>query len=380
MGLGAGLMYLFDRDRGPRRRALLRDKIIHALRRAGELCDKGARDLSHRIRGLYAELRPCRGTATGLHDLLVERVRAKMGRFTSHAHAIEVSAQGGRVSLHGPILANEVQALISAVASVPGVSAIDNHLEVHQDASGVPALQGGSRRTGERFDIQRESWAPSTRLVVAAVGGGLALYRLTRRDQRGATLGAAGAVLLLRALANRPFFRLLGIGAGRQAIEFQKTITVRAPLEDVFEFWMNFENFPRFMAHLCEVKRLGEGRYRWVAKGPVGIPMSWDAEVTRVIPNKVIVWRSVPGAAIRNAGIVHFEQNPDGTTRLDIRMSYNPPAGVIGHAVASLFGADPKHAMDEDLVRFQSILEQGKTTAHGEEVHFSEVAGHGSSA
>ncbi len=79
-------------------------------------------------------------------------------------------------------------------------------------------------------------------------------------------------------------------------------------------------------------------------------------------------------AAIENAGIARFEANPDGSTRLDIRMSYNPPAGALGHLIASMFGADPKHAMDEDMVRFQSILERGKTTAHGEEVRFADLA------
>jgi uncharacterized membrane protein len=76
---------------------------------------------------------------------------------------------------------------------------------------------------------------------------------------------------------------------------------------------------------------------------------------------------------VHNAGVVRFEENQDGSTRLDIRLSYNPPAGALGHVVASLFGADPKHAMDEDLVRFQSLLEQGKTTVRGEEVRLGDL-------
>jgi uncharacterized membrane protein len=379
IGLGAGLMFLLDRDRGPRRRALLRDQIVHALRRARELLDKGARDLNHRIRGIAAELRPRANEAKVSDDQLALRVRAKMGRYTSHARAIEVKAQDGHVSLHGPILASEEKPLVAAVAAVPGVTSVDNHLEIHQDADGVPALQGGASGSSERDGPAQESWAPSTRLLALALAGGLCAYGLSRRSRRGALLGALGALVLLRDLANRPLPRLFGVGAGRRAIEFQKAVTVRAPVDDVFDFWMNFENFPRFMAHLKEVKKLGEGRYRWVAMGPAGLGVSWDAEVTQLIPNKVLAWRSEPGAAIKNAGVIRFDTNPDGSTRMDIRMSYNPPGGAIGHAVASLFGADPKRAMDEDLVRFQSILEQGKTTAHGEEVRFAEVAGQGSS-
>jgi uncharacterized membrane protein len=379
MGLGAGLMFLLDRERGPRRRALLRDQLVHGLRRAGKFFDKASRDLNHRIRGLYEELRPRPGETPIPDDRLISRVRAKLGRYSSHARAIDVKAQGGQVSLHGPILASEVQPLLAAVATVPGVTHVVNNLEVHWDADAVSALQGGASRNSEPASAARKSWAPSTRLLGFALAGGLVAYGLSHRSRRGALLGTVGALLLLRDLENQPLLRLFGIGAGTRAIEFQKTLTVRAPVDDVFEFWMNFENFPRFMAHLTEVKKLGEGLYRWVAIGPAGIKVSWDAEVTQVVPNKLIAWRSVPGSAIKSEGVVRFDANPDGNTRVSIRMSYNPPGGVIGHAVASLFGADPKHAMDEDLVRFQSIIEQGKTTAHGQEVRFAEVAGAGSS-
>jgi uncharacterized membrane protein len=102
--------------------------------------------------------------------------------------------------------------------------------------------------------------------------------------------------------------------------------------------------------------------------------VSWEGEIETLEPEQLLAWRSLPGSVVQNAGVARFEENPDGSTRLDIRLSYNPPAGALGHAVASLFGADPKHAMDEDLVRFQSLLEQGKTTVHGEEVRLGDLA------
>lgn len=377
IGLGAGLMFLLDRDRGPRRRALLRDQVVHGLRRAKKFFGKASRDLDHRLHGLYAELRPRPEEAAIPDDRLVSRVRAKLGRATSHPHAIEVKAQSGQVSLHGPILASDVSPLLTAVAAVPGVTQVVNNLDVYPDADSVPALQGSARRNGEPPSPAQETWAPSTRLVAFALAGWLAAHGLSRRSPRGALLGVAGALLLLRDLANRPLPRLFGVGVGTRAIEFQKTVTVRAPIEDVFELWMNFEYFPRFMAHLCDVTKLDEGLYRWVARGPADIKVSWDAEVSHVVPNKLIAWRSMPGSAIKNEGVVRFDATPDSSTRVSIRMSYNPPGGAIGHAVAWLFGADPRHAMDEDLVRFQSILEQGKTTAHGQEVRFAEVAGQG---
>jgi uncharacterized membrane protein len=76
----------------------------------------------------------------------------------------------------------------------------------------------------------------------------------------------------------------------------------------------------------------------------------------------------MPGEAVRHSGVVHFEETQDGATRIDIRLTYKPPAGALGHAVAALFGSDPKRALDEDMVRLKSLLEHGKTTAHGQPV------------
>jgi uncharacterized membrane protein len=252
---------------------------------------------------------------------------------------------------------------------VPGVTAVHDELERHTREELIPALQGE-----RRLPVRGDRWTPVARIAAGALGGGLTLWGLARRDRVGALGLAAGTALLVRDVADRPLRRVLGIGAGRRAVDFHKTIHVRAPVADVFAFFANVVNFPRFMSHVKEVRRLGDRRYHWVASGPAGIPVGWTGEISELVPNVVLAWRSVPGSIIQNAGIARFEENPDGTTRLDLRMSYNPPAGALGHLVASLFGADPKHAMDEDLVRFQSLLEQGKTTAHGAEIYFEDVA------
>jgi len=127
------------------------------------------------------------------------------------------------------------------------------------------------------------------------------------------------------------------------------------------------------MSHLKEV-RPKNGRSHWVAAGPAGISISWDAEITEQRPNQLLAWSSVPSSTIRTEGRVRFDTEPDGRTRVSIRMSYCPPAGVLGHAVACLFGADPKSEMDDDLVRLKSLLEVGKTRAHGVPVTREQVA------
>jgi uncharacterized membrane protein len=144
-------------------------------------------------------------------------------------------------------------------------------------------------------------------------------------------------------------------------------------VDTVFDLWSNFENFPRFISHVREVRRQNDRRSQWVVAGPAGAPIRWDTETTVFVPNELIAWRTVPGSAVQHAGTVRFEPSPAGT-RVHIEMSYNPPGGALSHGVAVLFGTDPKRAMDDDLVRFKSLVEEGKATAHGRTVRREDVA------
>jgi uncharacterized membrane protein len=140
----------------------------------------------------------------------------------------------------------------------------------------------------------------------------------------------------------------------------QKTININAPLDQVFGFFSNYQNFPRFMSNVREVRDHASGRSHWVVAGPMGLNVEWDADLTEYVPDQIIAWKSVEGAVVENAGIIRFDGNPDGSTRVDIKLSYNPPGGALGHAVAKLFGADPKSEMDGDLARVKTTLETGR--------------------
>jgi uncharacterized membrane protein len=239
-----------------------------------------------------------------------------------------------------------------------------NRLEVHAEPGAISSLQGGAPRRA-RSEFARRNWTPSLRVASGALGG-VALFSCIRNG--GPLLwpsGAAGAALLARAIANRPFRQLFGLAGGAGAVHFEKTIHIDAPREEVYAFWSSFENFPRFMSHLKEVRHLQNGRSHWVACGPGGVSIPWDAEIVEQRSNELLAWRSVPGSLVRTAGLVRFDRESDGRTRVQIRMSYCPPAGVLGHAIAWLFGSDPKSEMDDDLVRMKSLLEYGKTRAHG---------------
>lgn len=372
--VGAGLMYLLDPDRGRRRRAHVRDLAVHLQKRADRAVGVVSRDMGQRVRGKVAAARSRFSRDAAGDDVVAARVRSKLGRVVSHPSAIDVEVDRGRVVLSGPVLADEASALISAVKSVRGVRSVEDCLELHETPGRVPDLQGGRERQGARPELLQTNWAPGPRLMVGALGAGLVARALIRHEGfPRAALGTLGAALVLRALTNLPFRRLTGIGAGRGAVEVRKDINVAAPLDEVFAFWKHPENFPRFMAHIREVRRTDGGRWHWVAEGKGGIRAEWDAEVTAYVPNQLIGWRSVDGAAVQNEGVVRFQPNEDGGTRVTVQMKYNPPLGAMGHAVASIFGTDPRRLLDEDMVRFKSLMEEGRTSVRGRTVEREEV-------
>jgi len=137
-------------------------------------------------------------------------------------------------------------------------------------------------------------------------------------------------------------------------------IVNRAP-EEVYSFWRNFENLPRFMRHLESVEDRGEGRSRWAAKGPAGSTVEWDATIIADVPGEVITWRSLEGSDVDHAGAVRFERAPGNRgTIVKVNIEYNPPAGVIGATVAKLFGEEPEQQLNDDLRRFKQVLEIGE--------------------
>ncbi len=359
IGLGATLMYILDPDRGRRRRALMRDKLARATHKVPGAISATARDISNRVQGLTADAASAFSSEDVSDDVLVARVRSKLGRIVSHPSSIEVAANQGRVVLSGPILAHEVNDLLACMRGVPGVKEVDNLLNVHKQPGDLPGLQGGEPRSGDRFDLMQENWSPTSRLLTGAAGGALAVYGLSRRDPISLSLGAIGIGLIARGVTNLEMKRLIGLGAGRRAVEIQKTINIAAPVEQVYDFWKNFENFPSVMSNVQEVRDNGNGTSHWVVTGPMGVRVEWDAVITRDVPNELLAWKSVEGASVESAGIVHFGRNEDGTTSVQVKLSYNPPAGAIGHAIAALFGSDPKTEMDADLMRMKSMIETG---------------------
>ena len=237
-----------------------------------------------------------------------------------------------------------------------------------------------------------ETWQPSSMNVgnverwLSMLGGGmLAAYALKRRGPTGAAAAVAGAALLYRgATGHCDVYGALGVSTargqshargtgivadrgsntrqqlgGNRGVHVEESVTIHKPIAEVFRFWRNFENLPSFMQHLESVAVRDEGISHWVAKGPAGVNVEWDARIINEVDNRIIGWQSLEGSTISTAGSVNFDETEHGT-RVRVHLQYNPPAGRLGAAVARLFGEEPNQTVREDLRRFKQLMETGE--------------------
>lgn len=200
-GVGAAAMYLVDPSRGRSRRARLAEAASHVSHRAQGVAGMTARDVRHRVSGLAARtLDRLVEEEAPADNVLVERVRARLGRLVSHPGAIDVSASGGTVTLKGEVFGAEVDQLIQGVAAVQGVTAIEHRLEPHRDAARVSALQGPGPRTVPAAPAKWFRWTPTARLIAGMVGLALVALSSPKRPVRGAVTGITGVELIDRAV------------------------------------------------------------------------------------------------------------------------------------------------------------------------------------
>jgi uncharacterized membrane protein len=233
----------------------------------------------------------------------------------------------------------------------------------------------------ERINVGRiERW------LSMVAGSALAAYALKRREVPGGAAAIAGAALLYRgATGHCDVYQALGINhrdliaarekgtgviadrgsdtraqlGGLRGIHVEESATIGRPLPELYRFWRNFENLPQFMEHLEVVAAREEGISHWVAKGPAGMQVEWDARIINEVENKVIGWQSLAGSTIATAGSVNFDEDPHGT-RVTVHLQYNPPGGKLGAAVAKMFGEEPNQTIREDLRRLKQLMEAGE--------------------
>ena len=225
------------------------------------------------------------------------------------------------------------------------------------------------------------------RWLSMAAGGALAAYAARRRDLPGGLAALAGAALLYRgATGHCAFNERIGRDSahggyaaiadvmsdtrerlrGKRGVPVEDAVTINRPISEIYRFWRNFENLPRFMNHLESVSMRDVGISHWVAKGPAGTSVEWDARIINEIESRLIAWQSLEGSMVATAGSVHFEETPRGTM-VRVKFQYDPPAGKIGAAVARFLGEEPGLQVHDDLRRFKQLMETGEIpTTHGQ--------------
>lgn len=196
-------------------------------------------------------------------------------------------------------------------------------------------------------------------------GTALVAYGLSRRSMRGIWLAAAGTPFVYRGLVG-DWPRTNGALrddtrealSGERGIHVRESIRIEKPVDEIYRFWRRLENLPRFMWNLASVTDDGDGRSHWVARGPGGFKVEWDAEIINDVENKVIGWRSLSGSDVISAGSVTFATVRDGrSTQVSVNLQYQPPAGRAGALLATIAGREPSQTIREDLRRMKDLLE-----------------------
>jgi uncharacterized membrane protein len=150
----------------------------------------------------------------------------------------------------------------------------------------------------------------------------------------------------------------------------EKVLTINRPRQEVYEYWRELSNLPRFMQHLDAVQMTGEKTSHWRARGPGGITVEWDAETTEDIPGQQISWQSVGTSELPNKGSVLFSEAPGNRgTEVKVTIDFYPPGGTAGRAAAKMARAVTAQQLEEDLKRLKQILETGEIATAERTLH-----------
>jgi len=208
------------------------------------------------------------------------------------------------------------------------------------------------------------------RIASAVAGGCLAIYGLSRRSPLGVLATIAGVAFLHRGVTGYcDAYKRLGINTAEindaeadvaRDIHVEKSIVIDKSPAELYRFWREFENLPRFMDHLESVLNISATRSHWKVKGPIGSTLEWDAEIYNEKPDELIAWRSLEGE-VTNAGSVHFQPVAGTTgTLVKVVLNYNAPGGKVSALLAKLFGSEPGQMIEQDLRRLKQVMEAGE--------------------
>ncbi|WP_425450055.1 SRPBCC family protein [Virgifigura deserti] len=228
-----------------------------------------------------------------------------------------------------------------------------------------------ARRSNGLWDV---NMGGAERLASLLGAGALVYLGWRRRGALGTGLMALGGWLAVRGATGHSFaYQALGLAPDAEerqiadqrgwssAVNIERSITIKRPRDELYRFYRNFENLPRFMTHIERIDPLSDRRSHWVVRAPAGRKVEWDAEIEDERENERIAWRSIEGGDIRNTGVVEFRDAPgDRGTEIRVRLSYEPPMGPLGRGVAMLFREEPGQQAHDDLRHLKQLMEAGE--------------------
>lgn len=242
------------------------------------------------------------------------------------------------------------------------------------------AQQGRQGELFESRDFEKHDYANvgvAERWATGVGGAALIGYGLMRRGWSGVAMAAVGGVLLRRAATGYcAMYDALGVEHDEQdalstpltrSVQIEQSVTIQRPAHELYQFWRQLENLPRFMTNIDDVKQTSPGRSHWVGHSGLSTQVEWDAQITQDMENQLIAWESLEGSDVDTWGEVRFEpvsgapgsQENQGTI-VRLRMGVRPPAGAVGAAIAKLWRGDPKSIARENLRRFKQLMEAGE--------------------
>jgi uncharacterized membrane protein len=241
----------------------------------------------------------------------------------------------------------------------------------HKGAAPVEQWENLQRPTPAESGI---NVGPAERWVSGIAGAALIAIGLGRKRFRGWLIPLGGS-LIARAVTGRcPVNASIGRNTARRderepsstglqrsdESKIEQSVIIARPRDELFRFWRNLENLPRFMDHLQSVSVLDDRHSHWVVKGPAGVRLEWDAEITHEVENELIAWRSLPGSDLDHRGGVHFSPVHNGGTEVRVILRYQARSGPAANAITQILGERPSEQIVDDLRRFKQVMEAGE--------------------
>jgi len=208
------------------------------------------------------------------------------------------------------------------------------------------------------------------RVLSVVAGAGMVAWGVRHGGVAGMVAGVAGAALAVRGVTGYcPVYASIGANGDERhfaqehgwstAASTVQRVTINKPRSEIYRFWRNFQNLPRFMENIERIDVHSNDRSHWVVKAPAGSRVEWDAIVTEDRPDERIAWESGENADVRNAGWVEFHEAPGGT-EVRALIAYEPPGGELGRMLAKLWEREPSQQAHMDLHRLKQVLETGE--------------------